>query len=173
MRIRPTFLVLVGSVVVACGSRAGLLGSSGGAASDAGSVGPFAVGAEASSPADAGFPGDSGATVVADAPVETETMPPPADEADAGVTLTCVRIDLSTYDRNCNTDSDCMAITGGVICPVDCLGACPNAAINVSGRMRYTQSVAQLPPRSDIGCECGNLAGQLAFCNQRVCTYRP
>jgi hypothetical protein len=173
MRIRPLVsVVFVGSVVTAC-SRADLLGSSGGWAGDAGSVVPFAVGPEASAPEeeDAGLADDGAATIRADATVEAGTMPPQSIDAGTAVTVTCVVIDPSTYDRSCNTDSDCMAITSGVICPVDCVGACPNLAINVNGMTRYAQSVAQLPPRSEPSCECGQLSAPLAFCVQGVCTY--
>jgi hypothetical protein len=64
------------------------------------------------------------------------------DNADAG--SACVDVDVSTYDDSCSTDSDCIAITSGVICPGDWL--CVDATINVDGQARYEQTIARLPP---------------------------
>jgi hypothetical protein len=92
----------------------------------------------------------------------------------------CVNVDLSTYDRSCSKDSDCMAIASGTLCPG---GACyfccgGNAAINVDGKARYEQTIAPLSGAWSVVsglptavCHCRNCgASSGPFCSHGVCT---
>lgn len=63
----------------------------------------------------------------------------------------CVNVDLSTYDRSCNKDSDCVEITSGRMCPGGC--SCGGTAINADGLCRYHQTVAPLAS-SGVVCNC-------------------
>jgi hypothetical protein len=63
----------------------------------------------------------------------------------------CVNVDLSTYDRSCNKDSDCVEITSGMMCPGGC--SCGGSAINVDGLCRYDQTVAPLASSGGV-CNC-------------------
>jgi hypothetical protein len=104
---------------------------------------------------------------------------------DAG---TCVNIDLSTYDRSCTTDSDCIAVTPGEVCP--CLGLksddlCPSGcgfpgggSVNQSAYKRYQTAVAAVEFMNtcngyivDGFAECK--AGQCEFFNEDTGTYSP
>ncbi len=80
----------------------------------------------------------------------------------------CVEIDPSSYDRSCVSDSDCMAISAGMVCSSGCRGDCPTAAINVRERACYEQAIPQ--PR-DNACECGSILAPDARCINGVCTY--
>jgi hypothetical protein len=88
---------------------------------------------------------------------------------------TCVNVDLSTYDRSCRSDSDCVAVFGGT----SCAGTCdcgPNAAINVAGQCRYQssyqQAFATVPP---VSFECNGCPPDAprALCIEGVCMYCP
>jgi hypothetical protein len=165
--------VLVGSLVLACGSRADLLGAP---------AGTFDAGLSSGGAADAGVeyrrdgaPGGASATVHTDAMVDagepSTASAPRSPEYDGGpFQITCVSVDLQAFDSSCNADSDCMAISAGTICPSQCIDVCPNTAINVDGKTRYDQILAQLP--SWPSCECGFIAAPDAFCVQGVCTFR-
>jgi hypothetical protein len=73
-----------------------------------------------------------------------------------------VNIDLSTYDRSCQKDSDCIAIADGQICSGQC--ACPDVEINVSGQSTYEAAVSSI----DTGmCFCP--AGPVPQCLDSVC----
>jgi hypothetical protein len=88
----------------------------------------------------------------------------PCGAADAGGEA-CIGIDLSTYDRSCQTDSDCMSIPNPVC--QDC--NCDNDAINVDGRDRFNATLARLPPAMTLGgCGCNFESGPK--CVQGVCT---
>jgi hypothetical protein len=82
-----------------------------------------------------------------------------------------VNVDLSTYDRSCGTDSDCVGVFGGKLCAGQC--ACfADDAINVDGLSRYQQATAaQYPPISYDCNGCSPTARVL--CIQGVCTYSP
>jgi hypothetical protein len=66
--------------------------------------------------------------------------------ADAGgaEASACVNIDLSTYDRSCKADSDCIQISSGMLCSPTCL--CGGSAINIDGQARYDDAIAPLEP---------------------------
>lgn len=166
MSTRQFACALVGSVLLACGARPDLL--YGGPSDTTGST------------KDAGTPRDPAtrhdAAVGPDAPVTSNADdaadgPTPVEDAgnapDAQPQLIdCVDIDLSSYDRWCHSDSDCMLVRSGVSCPSDCL--CPNAAINVDGRMRYEVTIA--PARSTrVVCNCPNEPAP--SCNKGECTF--
>jgi hypothetical protein len=81
----------------------------------------------------------------------------------------CVSVDLSTYDRSCVSDSDCIAVIGGTLCAGTCACAA-NAAINIDGQSRYLQTVAaQLSP---ISLECNGCPPDArVLCIQGLCGY--
>jgi hypothetical protein len=83
-----------------------------------------------------------------------------AGQADAQV---CVNIDLATYDRSCQTSTDCIDIASGQICSGDC--ACGGSAVNVDGEARYKAALSGVT----IG-ECPCVAGGIPACIQNVCT---
>jgi hypothetical protein len=83
--------------------------------------------------------------------------------ADAGPA--CVNVDLSTYDRSCSRDSECMTIsTTGIAC---CIGSCSAAAINADSGARYWQAIAGLPSCGLSGCP----NDQGPACIHGMCTY--
>jgi len=90
----------------------------------------------------------------------------PCVGSDAGTG--CVNVDLSTYDRSCSSDSDCIAITSGVICPGNWL--CSNATVNADGQRRYEQTIALLPP---VGPNFHCRRGPPPVCVRGVCTVEP
>jgi hypothetical protein len=172
--------VLLGVVLVACGSRADLLGSPGGAldASGAGATPEPSADPGVDHPMDGaaggvGATGQTGAMADAGGPSPGTLPQPPQADADSGgvFQVSCVSVDLRDYDGSCNADSDCMLISSGTICPSQCIDVCPNAAINVSGYARYRQTLAQLPPDSTF-CECGAIGASDAYCMQGVCMSR-
>jgi hypothetical protein len=146
---------LVGSVVLACG-RTDLMeslgGPSGNGDAEAGAP-PSSVGGEAAAADDASSAVDGSATIHAAATLDGGDR---ADgpTADAGATDggLCVNVDLSTYDRSCDTASDCIYIAAGTICSGAC--ACGNAVVNAAGQARYQQTLAPLP-RGPV-CHCPN-----------------
>jgi len=151
MRIR----LLAFGLLVACGWMAG--SSCGGSdSSGAGGTGP-----DASASGDPGTPIDASATTGHAGP-DGSTADGALDSGD------CAEIDLATYDRSCRTDSDCIPIATGTVCP-GCM--CSSAAINVSGRDRYFRTLLQLPPASGT-CQGGCPGAGAATCVHGVCTYR-
>jgi len=78
-----------------------------------------------------------------------------------------VNVDVSTYDRSCSSDLDCISIWGGVTCPGGCLCAA-NAAVNVDELARYERTLAPLPP---IACNCPVVQAPNAVCVNGLCTY--
>jgi hypothetical protein len=71
----------------------------------------------------------------------------------------CVTVDLSMFDRSCQTARDCMAIAAGVVCTNQCVASCGNAFVNVGDLPRYQQAIAPLsmqPP--PLGCSCPDRA---------------
>ncbi len=75
----------------------------------------------------------------------------------------CVDVDLATYDQSCQSASDCMGITAGVLCPRAC--TCGGAAVNVAERLRYQTTVARL---GTLACPCA--APAPIACVQNRCT---
>lgn len=153
MWTRPFACALVGSVLLACGSRADLSGSRA-TTSDAGTL-PGAAAMR-----DAGISPGVAACVVA--ALAESAGPCQATES------ACVNVDLSTYDRSCRSNSDCIPVVGGMTCPSGC--ACPNAAINASGRAHYEQTMARLRPVNG-DCSCANDRTPNPVCVQGACTY--
>jgi len=88
----------------------------------------------------------------------------PCEGADAGTS--CVNVDLSTYNRSCNSDKDCVAISSGsgITC---CIGQCLTDAINVEAGALYWQTVGGLPSCGLSGCP----AEHGPVCVLHVCTY--
>jgi hypothetical protein len=69
----------------------------------------------------------------------------------SGGTTKCVYVDLNTYDRSCNTASDCVYISGGDVCDGSCAD-CGSDLINVDGLSRYQSAIAPI----QLGqCYCG------------------
>jgi len=54
----------------------------------------------------------------------------------------CVDVDLATYDQSCQSTTDCVEISSGVICPGAC--SCGGSVINASGEARYRATVGGL-----------------------------
>jgi hypothetical protein len=79
----------------------------------------------------------------------------------------CVFVDLSTYDRSCNTASDCVYVTGGDICNGSCPWSCGSDLINASQLGRYESAVASIQVNDN--CECGVAAPPQ--CIDHLCTY--
>lgn len=177
--MRPLSLsIVVSSVILACGGRTETSGASSAARSyDADAA------ADANALQDAESTVEVDATVDANAMVEGAASSPPDNpcgprpqEPSCGATADaqalpkgCVTIDVSTYDRSCRTDSDCMPIAI-TVCP-GC--GCPDAAINVDGRKRYTDTIAQVPPPSPpyLVCNCPNDPAVDVRCDKGACAY--
>ncbi len=89
----------------------------------------------------------------------------PAEDAAGGDTGgdggSCVNVDLTTYDKTCNQDSDCMLVTGGELCPGSC--DCGGTPINVSGEARYSAATAGI---SFGGCPCASSGNVKCIQNQ-------
>src|ERR1019366_7166364 len=64
----------------------------------------------------------------------------PDASAEGGSGAACVNVELSSYDRSCNVDADCVEITSGTICNGNC--ECGGSVINVDGQARYQSQVA-------------------------------
>lgn len=65
----------------------------------------------------------------------------------------CVTVDLSSFDTSCNVDTDCIAITTGVVCQAECFGCGNNAAINQSSEQAY-ESATSLVSEGSSACPC-------------------
>jgi hypothetical protein len=103
-------------------------------------------------------------------PSPCHTTPPDAGQTGSA----CVDVDLSTYDRSCQSSSDCVDITPGVICPGSC--TCGGAAVNASEQLRYQNTIDQLGTSSACPCAAGGelacIANQCTLCglgNQPAC----
>ncbi len=79
----------------------------------------------------------------------------------------CVQVDLTTYDQSCETVSDCMSVTEGVLCPDSC--ACGGAAVNISEALRYQEAL--LARGSSIACPCA--APRPITCIENKCVLCP
>jgi hypothetical protein len=81
---------------------------------------------------------------------------------------TCT-LEASTYDRTCQTDSDCIAVFLGNLCTDDCMGDCPNAAIRGSEGARYDTDLAAAQARiTHASAHCSCALGP-AFCKAGAC----
>jgi hypothetical protein len=99
---------------------------------------------------------DAGATAAAEAGAVADAG------ADAGH---CINMDLSSYDRSCSTDVECIPVSSGQQCDGQC--NCPNAVINAKGTMQYQQALGSISPGF---CQCpatlswGCQGGQCVIC---------
>lgn len=93
---------------------------------------------------------------------------PRSTPSDAGA---CVTIDPSVYDTSCSSDADCMSISSGMVCSSGCEGACPNTAINVTGKAHYQAEVKPLSTVTAKACDCAQ--DSAVACIAGVCTYCP
>jgi len=84
---------------------------------------------------------------------------------------TCVNVDLSSYDKSCRQDTDCVAVVSGPICS-NSYCSCPggDVAINVSGQPRFEATVSPVLSSIPVGgrCSCGN--ARIPQCIAGVCT---
>jgi hypothetical protein len=172
MTTRPFACALIGFVLVSCGARADLLDESPGSTKGRGTLARPAATAH-----DAGVGPDANATASAEgvasaANVAASIVPGLVEAASAPSSSQmqqgCVNLDLSTFDRSCRADSDCMSIASGMACPSGCF--CPNDAINVDMRLRYETTVASLPFNT-AACPCPSGPPQGPVCTKGVCTY--
>jgi hypothetical protein len=93
-----------------------------------------------------------------------------AVDAAAGDGATCVDIDVSTYDKSCQTDSDCINVAAGTICSgYNCL--CGGAAISVSEQGRYNAALGFVEAGPGPYCNCPYFGGPR--CIQAQCVYCP
>ena len=171
MTTRPFTWALVGAVLLSCGARADLFDGS-----------PGSTKGEAARPHATATVHDAGVAPDANATADAESVATGAKAAarivaglvgEIGVPSSsqmaqgCVNIDLSTFDRSCRADSDCMSITN-VACPSEC--NCPNDAINADDRLRYETTIASLPFKMG-NCPCPSGPMLNPVCTQGVCTY--
>ncbi|HEX8794439.1 MAG TPA: hypothetical protein VF765_26020 [Polyangiaceae bacterium] len=83
---------------------------------------------------------------------------------------TCVDIDVSTFDRSCQNDSDCINVSAGTICSgYNCL--CGGAAINASEQGRYNAALASVEAGPGPYCQCPYFGRPR--CLQAQCVYCP
>jgi hypothetical protein len=75
----------------------------------------------------------------------------------------------SAYDRSCQVDSDCVAVSMGNVCADVCAGICPNAAIRSSESARYNADLAATPARHTSGVACSCAFGP-PVCRAGECT---
>jgi hypothetical protein len=163
MRVRPSMALLWALAAVALGCRPSDRIGQG----DRTGVHDAATGnGDASATAEAGdthVTADASGQTGADAAAQVE------DDAfyhlnDAG----CLEVDLSTFDRSCDADSDC-AVVATVFCPGV---ACPSAEIRVEGLARFNEVFSHLPPNPrGVRGECGPLFSLAQACLYGVCTY--
>lgn len=133
---------LVGALFLACGGRTDGIpsSSSSGASSGSSSSGSSSGGSSGSS---------SGVS---------------SSGSSSGTVVSCVYVDLNSYDRSCNTASDCVYISSGDICDGSCAD-CGSDLINVDGLSRYQNAIAPI----HLGqCYCG--APAPAECIDHQCT---
>jgi hypothetical protein len=74
----------------------------------------------------------------------------------------------SVYDRSCQVDSDCVAVSLGNVCSDVCAGVCPNAAIRSSESARYDADLAKAAARPTRGVACSCALGP-AVCRTGKC----
>ena len=93
-----------------------------------------------------------------------------AVDAAAGDGATCVDIDVSTYDKSCQTDSDCINVAAGTICSgYNCL--CGGAAISAGEQARYNAALGSVEAGPGPYCGCPYFGGPR--CIQAQCVYCP
>jgi hypothetical protein len=153
MAFRP-LLVVVMATALGCG-RTGLVGYAAGTPSDAAAADGTSTIPEAVDAAVTPDAGSEGTEVDSDPFYWLD---------DAG----CLEVDVSTFDKSCESPSDC-ALVPNRFCPGL---ACPHAVINRDGLARFDQVFSHLPPNPrhlDAGCaEYGTLQ---PGCLQGFCAY--
>jgi len=112
----------------------------------------------------------SGSSVMQDGGAESSSSDAAAVDAAASDGATCVDIDVSTYDRSCQTDSDCINVSAGMICSgYNCL--CGGAAISASEQDRYSAALGSVEAGPGPYCGCPYFGGPR--CIQAQCVYCP
>jgi len=82
----------------------------------------------------------------------------PAGAGGISVPCVCVTVDLSAYDRSCQTAQDCIPIGAGVLCSNQCIASCGNAYVNSGELGRYRKAIGPLvAQQSTVGCNCPNI----------------
>ena len=94
---------------------------------------------------------------------KTTGVGPDGGGASGDAAVTCVNVDLSTYDRSCKQASDCVSVTAGEVCTGQC--SCGGSFINAGALGRYQQAVAGIEPGT---CFCG--VGPAPECVDGTCT---
>ena len=119
--------------------------------------------------------GMQGASDASAVPLGTDATIPDASTAAGDGAGTdggqCIYIDLSTFDRSCKADSDCIAVTPGLICNHLCGGD----AINIDGQARYWSALAPILDRPGWGSSCPSLGKPrcLPGSSGGTCTWCP
>jgi hypothetical protein len=112
----------------------------------------------------------SGSSVLEEAGGRMPSTDAAAVDAAASDGATCVDIDVSTYDRSCQTDSDCINVSAGTICSgYNCL--CGGATISASEQSRYNAALASVQPGPGPYCSCPYFGRPR--CLQAQCVYCP
>jgi hypothetical protein len=130
---------------------------------------------DAGTHADAGVSGSGGADAASGSDVLLEgggaaSSDGATVDAAASDGATCVDIDVSTYDRSCQTDTDCINVAAGTICSgYNCL--CGGAAISATEQDRYNAALASV--QAGPGPYCGCPYFGRPRCLQAQCVYCP
>lgn len=149
--------VTLACAVAACGGTVDVAPDAG-AHADAGVSGSSSGGVSSSS--GSGGAGDAG----------SGSSDGAAGDAASSDAATCVTIDVSTYDKSCQTDSDCINVAVGTICSgYNCL--CGGAAISAGEQARYNAALASVQPGPGPFCSCPYFGGPR--CIQAQCVYCP
>jgi hypothetical protein len=153
----------VASVFLACGGRTeGLGGSSSGGSSGGGSSGASS-GASSGGSGSSGS-GSSGSGSSGSGGGSGGGSSSGFSSSSSGGVVSCVFIDPNTYDRSCNTGSDCTYVTTGEVCTGYCVG-CGSTLINQDGLARYEKAVAPIQ-----GGECGCGVAAPPSCVDHTCS---
>ena len=131
-----------GCLLLACGGKTTGNGSPGGSSGGSSSGGTSSGGSSS---------GSSGGTSSSGA----------SSGGSSGGVVSCVNIDLSTYDLSCQQASDCIFVTSGEVCTDQC--NCPQAVVNRSEQGRYDQAIASVNPGT---CFCGDPGEPQCLANQ-------
>jgi len=153
MCTRPLVLgVLVGSVVLACGSRSDLIGVPGAGPADAGAS------PDATASQDAGSTADAKANAGGDAMVGAAASPEQNDGAAGGADgATCTLVTTSSYDRSCTVDANCVNVGQVLSCPATECAFCQTGTISTGAAAQYMADFSAATasvPRDGNGCNC-------------------
>ena len=90
------------------------------------------------------------------------------NDANACESVSVVAISAASFDQSCEQDADCLKITTGDVCNVECM--CPDAAINVADSQEYMDAVAAAScGASESTCSVG-CQDMAPSCVDSVCT---